>query len=99
MLLFLIVWIGWFRRMGKAHRHGEDDDMRGLIGVCLCGSLAILVNCFFDPTLEGAQVAGVLYTLFGLGIIAARRSLPEPRDDAGPAALALPAPNGLARMG
>ena len=90
--LFLIVWIGWFRRMGKAQKHGTDDEMRGIIGVCICGSLAILVNCFFDPTLEGAQVAGVLYTLLGLGIIAARRATPEPVEDAGPAALALPAP-------
>jgi len=94
MLLFLIVWIGWFRRMGKAHKRGNDDELRGVIGVCLSGSLAILVNCFFDPTLEGAQVAAVLYTLFALGIVAARRSFPEPREDAGPAALALPAPIG-----
>jgi hypothetical protein len=98
MLLFLIVWVGWFRRMGKAHKHGSDDELRGVIGVCVAGCLAILVNCFFDPTLEGAQVAAVLYTLLGLGIVAARRSSPEPRDDAGPAALALPAPVRLAGM-
>jgi hypothetical protein len=75
-LLFAMVWVGWFRRMGRAHRRrGVDDTTRGVIGVCLCGSLAILINCIFDPTLEGAQVAAVLFTLFGIGIMSARRSV------------------------
>jgi hypothetical protein len=71
-----MVWAGWFRRMGRAHRRRSvDDTTRGVIGVCLCGSLAILINCIFDPTLEGAQVAAVLFTLFGIGIVSARRSI------------------------
>ncbi len=95
-LLFLIVWIGWFRRMGRARRRARDEELRGVIGVCICGSIAILINSFFDPTLEGAQVAAVLFTLFGLGIVATRRSEdagpepPEPSDERA----ALPAPRG-----
>jgi hypothetical protein len=29
---------------------------------------AILVSCFFSPQLEGAQVAAVLWTAFGIGV-------------------------------
>jgi hypothetical protein len=31
--------------------------------------IAILVNCAFDPTLEGAQVAALLWTMTGLGLL------------------------------
>jgi O-antigen ligase len=73
-LLLLVVWLGWFRRMGMAHRRARDDEIRGVIGVAMVGCLAIWLNSFFDPTLEGAQVAAVLFTLFALGIVAARQS-------------------------
>ena len=32
------------------------------------------MNRFFDPTLEGAQVAAILFTLFGIGIMCDRMS-------------------------
>jgi hypothetical protein len=74
--LFVIVWLGWFRRMGRAYRRRQtDDDSLGVIGVCMCGSLAILINCVFDPTLEGAQVAALFFTLFAIGIICERRPI------------------------
>jgi O-antigen ligase len=53
----------------------------GLVGVCIAGVTAIVVNAYFDPTLEGAQVAILLWTLVGLtfGLAARSRSaLPAP---------------------
>jgi hypothetical protein len=86
--------------MGMATRRARDAEIRGVIGVCIAGVTAILLNSFFDPTLEGAQVAAVLFTLFGLGIVAARASQAAGRDrgdTAVRAALpAAPAPSALA---
>ena len=73
--LFVLFWAGWFRRLGRARRREPDDESRGVIGLCMCGALAILINSFFDPTLEGAQVAVVLYTLAGVGVAVARSPL------------------------
>jgi hypothetical protein len=70
--LFAIFWGGWFLRMWRARRSAHDDDTRGVLAVCLCAATAIFINSFFDPTLEGAQVAAVVYTLAGIGIICAR---------------------------
>jgi O-antigen ligase len=73
--LWLGMIVGWFRRMWRGHRRyrmaGNRDD-RGLLDFCMVGVLAIILNCIFDPTLEGAQVAAVFFCLFGLGIIAER---------------------------
>jgi len=73
--LFLLFFFGWFRRMRMGHRRSPDDETRGMIAVCMCGTLAILINSFFDPTLEGAQVAVVMYTLVGIGVALVRRPL------------------------
>jgi len=77
--LFALFWGGWFVRMWRARRRAEDDDTRGVIGMCLCACTAIFINSFFDPTLEGAQVAAVIYTLGGIGIICARTPIMAPR--------------------
>ena len=73
-ILFVIFWGGWFRRMLRGRRSAADDSTRGIIEVCICATTAIFINCFFDPTLEGAQVAGVLYTIAAIGIICVRTS-------------------------
>jgi hypothetical protein len=74
--LWLLLWIGWYRRLAAARRRcirEGDDDMRGVIGVCLVGSTTIFINCFFDPTLEGAQVSVLNFALLAFGILCARR--------------------------
>jgi hypothetical protein len=69
--LFAMFWGGWLLRMWRARRV-VDDDTRGVISVCICAVTAIFINCFFDPTLEGAQVAAVVYTVAAIGVICAR---------------------------
>jgi hypothetical protein len=34
---------------------------------------AVLVSCFFDPQLEGPQVAALLWTVFGIGVAVTTR--------------------------
>ena len=36
--------------------------------LCVIATTAILVSSFFDPQLEGAQVAALLWTAFGVGV-------------------------------
>ena len=36
--------------------------------LCLTVATAILVSSFFDPQLEGPQVAALLWTAFGIGV-------------------------------
>ena len=61
--------------MKRGHRQSSDDETSGMIAVCMCGTLAILINSFFDPTLEGAQVAVVMYLLVGIGVALVRQPL------------------------
>ena len=70
--LFAIFWGGWLLRMWRARRRVKDDDTRGVISACICTITALFINAFFDPTLEGAQVAAVAYTLAAIGVICAR---------------------------
>jgi len=44
-----------------------ESTRRALIAVLVVGVTVTLVNAYFDPTLEGAQVAIWLWTLVGLG--------------------------------
>ena len=42
---------------------------RRQVGVlCIMVVTAILVSSFFDPQLEGAQIAALLWTTFGVGV-------------------------------
>jgi O-antigen ligase len=95
--LWLFMFLGWFRRMWRAHRRyrvdGNEAD-RGLIDFCMLGTIAIIINSIFDPTLEGAQVAAILFSLFGIGIICARRPVLGPDQETDNEA-AEPEPAGL----
>jgi hypothetical protein len=77
-LLWLLMMGGWYRRMWRGHRRyrreGNEAD-RGLIDFCMISIVAIVINSIFDPTLEGAQVAAVMFCLFGLGVICERRPI------------------------
>lgn len=68
--LWFLMWGVWAlllldlrSRLANMSRNREA----GLVGVLLTGVGMILVNAFFDPTLEGPQVGMWLWFFFGLG--------------------------------
>ena len=52
------------RRLARRGLHVR----RQVAVLCLMVTTAILVSSFFDPQLEGAQVAALLWTAFGVGV-------------------------------
>lgn len=78
-VLWLGFWTAWYVEMFRRLRLGGsslEPEHRGLLKVCIVGVTAILINAYFDPTLESPQVALWLWTLVGLGLgIASRRSV------------------------
>jgi hypothetical protein len=84
IVLWVMLWITWAaeiqtmrRRLRRRGRYREA----ALAGWLLLTPLPILVNAIFDPTLEGAQVAVILWTFFGAGtamvILARQNRLPD----------------------
>ncbi|MDQ4102452.1 MAG: hypothetical protein M3186_01570, partial [Actinomycetota bacterium] len=69
--LWIALWLGWYwrliagcRRLARQGLHGR----RQVAILCLTITTAILVSTFFDPQLEGPQVAALLWTTFGVGV-------------------------------
>lgn len=78
-VLWLAIWLSWYSILFRRLRVSPGfltPTRRGLMGVCLVGVTATLVNAYFDPTLESPQVALWLWTLVGLGLALAS---PPPR--------------------
>ncbi len=72
----LALWIGlfwsWYSSLIRARRHFTElgEERRAALAMWLMLSMtAILVNAFFDPTLEGPQVGVLMWTLFGMGAV------------------------------
>ena len=69
--LWIALWLGWYWRLiagcRRLARHGLYAR-RQIAVLCLMVTTAILVSSFFDPQLEGAQVAAMLWTAFGIGV-------------------------------
>jgi O-antigen ligase len=81
-LMWAALWALWYSialrtrlRLRAAGRAVE----KGLVEVCVVGVTAIMVNAYFDPTLESPQVALWLWTLvgitLGLAVIGRRSSI------------------------
>jgi parallel beta-helix repeat protein len=79
--LWISLWVGWYWRLlvgcrRLAEKAPEDElcgenelsSRRQTAVLCLSATTAILVSSFFDPQLEGPQVAALLWVVFGLGI-------------------------------
>ena len=69
--LWIALWLGWYWRLvGGCQRLARRGlYFRRQVGVlCVTVTTAILVSSFFDPQLEGAQVAALLWTAFGVGV-------------------------------
>ncbi len=68
--LWIALWSTWFYRMYKVWDtfRSTADRERAMQALWLAlAALAILVNAFFDPTVEGPQVGIWLWSLFGIG--------------------------------
>lgn len=69
-ILWLILWITWMAEMQTLRRrlrYRNRPRESAIVSWIMLAPIPILVNCVFDPTLEGAQVAMVLWAFFGLG--------------------------------
>jgi hypothetical protein len=76
--LFIWMFASWWVRLIRSRRKAglaKDEVAGGVISVCLLGNLAILINSFFDPTLESPQVDIIFFVLFAVGIFLSRRIL------------------------
>lgn len=68
--IWAILWAVWAlllldlrSRLYRMHRFAEA----GLVAIPVIGAAMILINAFFDPSIEGPQVGFLLWFLFGLG--------------------------------
>jgi O-antigen ligase len=71
--LWIALWVGWYWRMVAGCRRlaREGSHTRRQVAVLsLMVVTSVLVSCFFDPQLEGPQVAALLWTTFGIGVAA-----------------------------
>ena len=69
--LWIALWLGWYWRLVMGCRRLARRGMhaRRRVGVlCMMVVTATLVSSFFDPQLEGAQAAALLWTAFGVGV-------------------------------
>lgn len=69
--LWIALWVGWYWRLIAGCRRLARQGLqarRQVAVLCLMATTAVLVSCFFDPQLEGPQVAAVLWTAFGIGV-------------------------------
>ena len=68
--LWIFAWLSWSWRLLVARKRlmeaGLDSPCR-ILEICFLTAIAILLNAFFDPSLEGGQVAVLLWTIFGVG--------------------------------
>ena len=83
------LWLGWYWRLiGGARRLGRQGlrTRRQTAALCLTVATTVLVSTFFDPQLEGAQVAALLWTVFGVGVAVTSRGtwFRPPSERAGP---------------
>lgn len=71
LLLWAAFWGSWYVVMFRRSRDTSgflSIESKGLLNVCMVGAAGILVNAYFDPTLESPQVAIWLWALVGLGL-------------------------------
>ncbi|TCN43194.1 O-antigen ligase-like membrane protein [Kribbella orskensis] len=74
--LWIALWIGWYWRLVAGCRRLARQGMvfrRQVAVLSLMVATAVLVSCFFDPQLEGPQVAALLWTAFGIGVAVTTR--------------------------
>jgi hypothetical protein len=71
LFLWIALWTGWYWRVIVGCRRLARRELyqrRQAAVLSLTVTTAILVSSFFDPLLEGPQVAALLWTAFGIGV-------------------------------
>ena len=71
MSLWIALWVGWYWRLVSGCRRLAQRGLyarRRVAVLCLMVDTATLVSSFFDPQLEGAQAAVLMWTAFGIGL-------------------------------
>ncbi len=71
MSLWIALWLGWYWRLITGCRRLAQRGLytrRRVAVLCLMAVTATLVNSFFDPQLEGAQAAVLMWVAFGIGV-------------------------------
>jgi O-Antigen ligase len=69
--LWAALWVGWYWRLISGCRRLARRGMhkrRRVAVLCLMVVTSILVSSYFDPQLEGAQVAALIWTAVGVGV-------------------------------
>jgi len=69
--LWVAFWVGWYWRLISGCRRLARRGMhkrRRVAVLCLMVATSTLVSSYFDPQLEGAQVAALLWTAVGVGV-------------------------------
>lgn len=76
MSLWIALWVGWYWRLVRGCRRLAQRGLyvrRRVAVLCQMVVTATLVASFFDPTLEGAQGAVLLWIAFGIGLVVTSR--------------------------
>ena len=69
--LWIALWVGWYWRLIAGCRRLARQGLfrrRQVAVLSLMVTTSIMVSSFFDPQLEGPQVAALLWTTFGIGV-------------------------------
>jgi O-antigen ligase len=72
MSLWIVLWVGWYWRLVRGCRRLAQRGLyvrRRIAVLCLMAVTATLVGSFFNPSLEGAQAAALMWTAFGIGLV------------------------------
>jgi hypothetical protein len=70
--LWIALWVGWYWRLITGCRRLAQRGLytrRRVAVMCLMVVTATLLSAFFDPQLEGAQAAVLLWVAFGVGLV------------------------------
>ncbi len=76
-LVWLLVWSVWAATVWPRHGHRASPEVRMRVWV-VATVIAMLVNAFFDPSLEGPHSGIWLWTLVGAGVALAIPRAPSP---------------------
>lgn len=70
--LWVALWVGWYWRLVASSRRLLRRGLlvrRRVAVLCMMVVTAVLVGSIFDPQLEGAQTAAILWATVGIGVI------------------------------